>query len=64
LTYVVTIGGVSNLWVQPANGDTAKQVNQFETDLIETFDWARDCKSIAIVRRNRTSDVVQLRTSN
>ena len=62
LTYIITLGGVSNLWVQMLEGGQARQISQFDSHQIETFDWSRDGKSIAVVRRARTSDVVLIRT--
>jgi hypothetical protein len=49
VVYVVTGGGVSNLWAQPVNGNPAKQLTNFTSDRIFWF---------ALLRGNRTSDVV------
>jgi serine/threonine protein kinase len=58
VVYVVTSGGVSNLWAQPINGSPAKQLTNFTTDRIFWFDISRDGKQISLSRGNRTSDVV------
>lgn len=58
VVYVVTGGGVSNLWAQPVNGNTAKQVTNFTSDRIFWFAFSRDGKQLALSRGNRTSDVV------
>lgn len=61
LTYINTLGGVSNLWLQPAGGGAPLPITNFASHRIQTFDWSRDAKRLAIVRANRTSDVLLLR---
>lgn len=61
LTYLSTVGGVSNLWLQPLDGGPARQLTKFDSLRIETFDWSRDGKAIAVIRGVRTSDVVLVR---
>lgn len=61
LTYINTLGGVSNLWLQPALGGAPRPITSFASHRIQAFDWSRDGKRIAIVRANRTSDVLLLR---
>ena len=56
--YVVTSGGVSNLWAQPVNGTPPKQMTNFTADRIFWFDLSRDGKQLALARGNRTNDVV------
>jgi Tol biopolymer transport system component/DNA-binding winged helix-turn-helix (wHTH) protein len=63
LTYLSTVGGVSNLWLQPSDGSAPRQLTNFDSLRIETFDWSRDGKAIAVVRGARTSDVVLVRDS-
>jgi Tol biopolymer transport system component len=55
--YIDTQGGVSNIWSQPLEGKP-KQVTNFRTDQIFTFDWSRDGKQLVLARGNVTSDVV------
>jgi len=58
IVYVVTRGGVSNLWAQPIDGSAARQLTNFTSDLIFAFDFSRDAKQLALSRGRRTSDVI------
>jgi serine/threonine protein kinase len=58
LTYVVTSAGVSNIWLQPINGGTPKQLTTFKADRIFSFDWSRDGKQVIVARGMVASDVV------
>lgn len=58
--YINTVGGVSNLWLQPINGGNARPLTNFSTLQIETFDISPDGRQVAIVRSQRTSDAVLL----
>ncbi len=58
LGYVVTSAGVSNIWLQPINGDTPRQLTTFKTDRIFSFDWSRDGKQLLVARGMLASDVV------
>ncbi|MEP6787215.1 MAG: protein kinase [Acidobacteriota bacterium] len=58
LMYVVTIGGVSNIWSQPIVGGRPKQLTTFKSELIFWFDWSQDGHQLLFTRGIRTSDVV------
>ena len=58
IVYVITRGGVSNLWAQPLDGGQPKQLTNFTSDLIFSFDLSRGGKQIALSRGTVTSDVV------
>jgi serine/threonine protein kinase len=58
VVYVVTSGGVSNLWAQPVNGAQRKQLSDFTSERIFWFDFSRDGKQLALSRGTLTSDVV------
>jgi Tol biopolymer transport system component len=58
VVYVLTTGGVSNLWAQPVNGSPPKQLTSFTSDRIFWFAFSRDGKQVALARGSRTSDVV------
>jgi Tol biopolymer transport system component len=58
IVYVLTRGGVSNLWAQPLDGGQPKQLTSFTSDLIFSFDISRDGKQIALSRGTVSSDVV------
>ncbi len=58
LTYVVTAGDVSNLWSQPISGDLPKQLTNFRSNRIFSFDWWPDGKQLILSRGTVTSDVI------
>jgi serine/threonine protein kinase/Tol biopolymer transport system component len=58
LTYLVTSGGVSNIWRQPLDGGKPEPLTDFQTDMIFQYDWSRDGKQLALARGTVTSDVV------
>jgi TolB protein len=56
--YMDALGGVSNIWSQPIDGGPAKQVTQFKSDLIFTFDVSSDGKQMVLTRGNVSDNVV------
>jgi len=58
LTYVVTVGGVSNIWSQPKAGGPSRQLTKFKSDRIFWFDRSRDGRELLVTRGTRASDVV------
>ena len=58
LMYGVTIGNVSNLFSQPISDGPAKQLTNFRSDRIFSFDWAADGKQLMLSRGVVMSDVV------
>jgi eukaryotic-like serine/threonine-protein kinase len=60
LTYVVTVGDVSNLWSQPISGDPPKQLTNFKSNRIFSFDWLPDGRQLILSRGTVTSDVLMI----
>jgi TolB protein len=58
LTYIVNRGGVSNIWIQPLDGSPPRQLTDFKSDRIFSFDWSRDGKWLALSRGPEQRDVV------
>jgi len=58
LNYVLTRGGVGNIWEQPLTGDPATQITHFKSELIRDFDWSHDGKQLAVARGHMNSNVV------
>jgi serine/threonine protein kinase/Tol biopolymer transport system component len=56
--YVLTRGGVGNLWEQPLAGGTPKQVTNFTSELIRDWSWSSDGKQLVLVRGHLNSNVV------
>lgn len=60
LAFAGTQRGVSNVWAQPLDGGTPKQLTNFKSDRIFWFDWSQDGKQLALSRGDRSSDVVMV----
>ena len=58
LVYGATRNGVTNLWAQPIDGSAPKQLTNFASERIFSFDFSRDGKQVALSRGTQTSDVV------
>ncbi len=58
LAYFARQDGVANIWSQPIDGGTPKQLTHFTSDGIVSFDFSRDGKQLAFTRMTTTSDVV------
>ncbi len=58
IDYLLTRGGVTNLWRQPLTGGQPKQITNFTSGLIFDFAWSRDGKQLALGRGSRSSDIV------
>jgi eukaryotic-like serine/threonine-protein kinase len=58
LTYVITRGLVSNIWLQSVDGGPPRQLTDFKTDRLLSFDWSRDGKWLVCSRAVVNSDVV------
>ena len=58
LVYGVTKNSVTNLWLQPIDGSPPKQLTNFASEQIFSFDLSRDGKQVAMSRGTNTSDVV------
>ena len=58
IAYVVDNGNVGNIWSQPIDGGAPKQITNFTSERIGTFDLSPDGKQFAIMRGTITSDVV------
>jgi len=51
-------GGVSNIWLQPVDGEEPRQLTDYKTDFIFSFDWSRDGKQLALSRGTEDRDVI------
>ncbi|MGI8785699.1 MAG: protein kinase domain-containing protein [Acidobacteriota bacterium] len=64
VTFVMTRGGVSNLWNQPIVGGPPKQVTHFTSSRIFNFAWSPDGKKLVLSRGEETADVVLISDSS
>jgi Tol biopolymer transport system component len=60
VAFADTREGVSNLWLQPLNGDPPRQLTRFTSDRIWKFDISADGRTIACSRGDNLSDVVMM----
>ena len=58
IDYLLTRGGVTNIWRQPITGGPPKQITNFTSGLIFSFRWSRDGKQLVMARGSRSSDIV------
>ena len=50
-------GGMGEV-LQPIDGSAARQITDFKTDLIFSFDWSRDGKQLVLARGVIDTDVL------
>jgi TolB protein len=58
IVYGITKGGVTNLWAQSVDGGAPKQITNFTSDILYTFDFSRDGKQLTFSRGSIPSDVI------
>jgi Tol biopolymer transport system component len=61
LVYPITQGGVGNLWVQPLDGSPGRQITNFKSDVIPSFRFSPDGKTIGVLSLRTEADVVLIR---
>ena len=64
LVYSIRTNGVENLWLQPLDGSAGRQITNFPEEVIGSFSWSPDGKSLGMLRLHTESDVVLLRDSS
>jgi WD40 repeat protein len=64
LAYTSTNDGVGNIVVQSLDGGSPKQITDFPGDLLSSFDWTPDGKSLLVVRGKQLSDAVMIETDS
>ena len=50
--------GIANIWSQPLDGGSPRQVTDFRADQIFSYDWSQDGMQLACERGVETNDVV------
>jgi Tol biopolymer transport system component len=58
LIYADSRDGVGNLWLQLLSGGQPKQITDFSSDRIYSFDWSPDGKQLVVARGTSSSDIV------
>jgi eukaryotic-like serine/threonine-protein kinase len=64
LHYLLSRGGVVNIWEQPLAGGPPRQVTSFKDRLIGRFAWSRDGKQLAVLRGITAFDIVLMSNFN
>lgn len=60
IVYAIRDNGVDNLWFQPLDGSPGRQITNFSHELITTWHFSPDGKTIGMIRGHVESDVVML----
>ncbi len=63
IVYPVREKGVDNLWLQPRDGGPGRQLTNFGSLKIYSYQWSPDGKSLALVRGDSPSDLVLIQNS-
>ncbi|MFZ0759934.1 MAG: hypothetical protein WAM69_08305, partial [Candidatus Sulfotelmatobacter sp.] len=63
VAYPIRENGVDNIWIQPLDGTSGRQITNFTSEQIRSFDWSPDGKSLGVLRNQSESDVVLLQES-
>jgi serine/threonine protein kinase len=58
IVYPVREKGVDNLWLQPLDGGPGRELTNFASLKIYSYQWSPDGKSLALVRGDSPSDLV------
>ena len=63
IVYPIREKGVDNLWGQPLDGSPGRQLTNFTSLKIYSYQWSPDGKSLALVRGDSPSDLVLIQNS-
>ncbi|CAN5581328.1 hypothetical protein BH10ACI1_BH10ACI1_10680 [soil metagenome] len=58
IQFIVKREGVENIWQMPIDGGLPKQITNFTSDHIYSYDWSNDGKMLAVIRGAWTGDMV------
>ncbi len=64
LVYPVRQNGVDNLWQQPLDGGSGRQITNFDSDTIRISQYSPDGKTVGVLQVHAESDVVLLRDAS
>jgi serine/threonine protein kinase len=60
LVYLVREKATENLWLHPLNGSPGRRITNFQSDVIQTFQFSHDGRTLGVMRTHIESDVVLL----
>ncbi len=58
IQFIVRRGNVENIWQQHLDGNPPKQITNFTSDRIFSYDWSDDGKTLAVIRGAWTADMM------
>lgn len=58
LTYLSTINDITNLWIQPLDETSPRQLTDFASDSIQIYAFSKDGKQLAVGRGTEVSDII------
>jgi serine/threonine protein kinase/Tol biopolymer transport system component len=61
--FALTRGGATNIWRQPVPSGTLKQITNFPSGIIRSFNWSPDGKILFLTRGSVTSDIILLKSA-
>ena len=64
IVYPIRDKGVDNLWMQPLEGGSGRQITNYTSLKIYSYQWSHDGKRLALVRGDTPSDLVLIRDVN
>ena len=64
IVYPIREKGVDNLWLQPLDGGAGRQVTNFTSLKIYSYQWSADGKSLVLVRGDSPTDLVLIQDSS
>jgi len=62
IVYPIRENNADNLWQQPLDGSTGRQLTSFKSEHIWDYHWSPDGSKLAMVRGHTDSDVVLIRS--
>src|SRR5580704_2722377 len=60
--FVLTRGGATNIWRQPVPSGTLKQITNFPSGIIRSFNWSPDGKILFLSHGTQSSDIILLKS--
>ena len=63
LVYPVREKGTENLWLHPLDGSPGHRITNFPADMIQTFQFSPDGKTLGVMRTHIESDIILLHDS-
>ncbi len=63
IDFSLTRGGATNVWRQPIPGGALKQITNFPSGIIRSFNWSPDGKALFLVRGSVSSDIILLKSA-